>query len=274
MKKVALLIFTSLSLCTCKMYVQVFDTNSQDNKIENDFYTFENDTLKILYSFWSEKGLMIFSIYNKLEKPLYVDWKKSSYIDNSNKLNYWVDEEISKSIAVYGSYYYDGPLLMPGYALSSSASAGISTTRRLERITFIPPKSNYYRSQFYILPIPYFNLDVNSELSIEARSDNPKKKTKVYTKKYSKENSPLIFRNFLTFSFSEDFKNEFYIDNEFYISTIREMDIKHFEFYKMQEKGHFIEKDKDGNYVYIRPYKKETSFYLRIPKYGSIKSRK
>lgn len=272
MKKIVCIGFFIMTLYSCKMYVQVFDTNSINSKIENDCYIFENDTLKILYSFWSEKGLMIFSIYNKLEKPLYVDWKKSSYIDNSNKLNYWVDEEISKSAAVYGSYYYDGPLLKPGYATSATVVAGMSKKERIERITFIPPKSNYYRSQFYILPIPYFNFDTESEASLMPRNDKPKKKTKVYSNNFLKENSPIIFRNFLTFSLSEDFKNEFYIDNEFYISSIKEMDIRHFEFYKT--KGPFIEKDEDGNYIFIRPYKKETSFYLKIPKYGSIKSRK
>lgn len=142
----------------CKSYVQVFNTNSSIKTNDKGFYIYENDSLKITYSFWKEKGLMTFSIFNKLDEPLYIDWKKSSYIDNSVKLNYWVDEEKSKALISYGSYFYDGPLLKPGYTISSTDGASFSSIVKVERITFIPPKSNYYRSQFYILPINFYKL--------------------------------------------------------------------------------------------------------------------
>ena len=54
---------------------------------------------------------MTFTIFNKLDIPIYIDWKKSSYIDNSVKLNYWVDEEMKKTLESYDNYYYSGPLL-------------------------------------------------------------------------------------------------------------------------------------------------------------------
>lgn len=248
----------------CKSYVQVFETNGTNVKKENNFYVFENDSLKITYSFWSQKGLMTFSIFNKLDQPLYIDWKKSSYIDNSVKLNYWIDEEKKKSLEYYGSYYYDGPLLKPGYAISNTRGVSVSSTVKVERITFIPPTSNYYRSQFYILPINFFKLDLQAPYKEVSRNDEPKKKTKVYEKSYSKDTSPLIFRNFLTFSFSENFENEFYIDNEFYISDIKEMDRRHFEYNK---------KDLGIKFQFAE-FRKETSFYLYIPKQGSIDHRK
>jgi hypothetical protein len=261
----------------CKSYVQVFETNTTNIKIKDEFYVFENDSLKITYSFWKQKGLMTFAIYNKLDKPLYVDWKKSSYIDNSVKLNYWVDEEKSKSLEVYGSYYYDGPLLKPGYAISKTGGASISSTIKVERITFIPPASNYYRSQFYILPISFYKLDTRTDYKEVPRNDKPEKKTKVYEKSYTKESSPLVFRNFLTFSFSEDFKTEFYVDNEFYISEIKEMDIRHFEYKKRDESikiGTFYLTDENGNILKFSDFKKESSFYIYIHKEGSIEYRK
>src|SRR5690606_24629018 len=219
----------------CKSYVQVFETNGTNLEIENEFYVYENDSLKITYSFWTQKGLMTFAIFNKLDKPLYIDWKKSSYIDNSVKLNYWIDEEKKKSIEYYGSYYYDGPLLKPGYAVSSTGGISVSSTVKVERITFIPPTSNYYRSQFYILPINFFKLDTKTNYDEVPRKDKPKKSTKVYKATFTKEESPLVFRNFLTFSFSEDFESEFYVDNEFYIQQVLEMDRRHFEQYKFDE---------------------------------------
>ncbi|NOX47779.1 MAG: hypothetical protein GXO89_12460 [Chlorobi bacterium] len=277
MKRIIQLTFITLLTYGCNSYVQIFETGSINTKVENEFYIFENDSLKIIYSFWKQKGLMSFAIFNKLEKPLYIDWKKSSYIDNSVKLNYWVNEEKKNSFESYGSYYYDGPLLIPGYASSNTGGVSVSTTIKVERITFIPPKSNYYRSQFYILAINYFKLDVKTNYNEVKRNDKPKKKTKVYEKSFSKENSPILFRNFLTFSLFEDFNTEFYVDNEFYISAIKEMDRKHFEYYKQDESikgGKFYLKDENGKPLKFSDFKKESSFYLYIPKGASIEDRK
>lgn len=90
MKKLIVIASILIFVYGCKTYVQVFDTKAKNIKVENEFYVFENDSLKITYSFWAKNGLMTFGIYNKLNKPLYIDWKKSSYIDNSVKLNYWI----------------------------------------------------------------------------------------------------------------------------------------------------------------------------------------
>jgi hypothetical protein len=277
MKKIIVIATILIFAYGCKTYVQLFDTKATNINIENEFYMFENDSLKITYSFWTEKGLMTFAIYNKLNKPMYIDWKKSSYIDNSVKLNYWIDEEKKKSLEYYGSYYYDGPLLKPGFAISNTGGASVSSTVKVERITFIPPKSNYYRSQFYILPIDFFKLDTKTEFKEVSRNDKPKKKTKIYKESYTNESSPLVFRNFLTFSFTENFEDEFYVDNEFYISDIREMDIRHFEYYKRDESykmGKVFLKDENGNNLMFSDFKRASSFYLYIPKEGSLEYRK
>jgi hypothetical protein len=266
MKKILLITVLGLILFGCKSYVQVFKTNSSVETDADGLYVYENDSLKITYNFWKAKGLMTFSIFNKLDKPLYIDWKKSSYIDNSVKLNYWVDEEKTKGLSAYGSYYYDGPLLKPRYAISSTVVASISSIVKVERITFIPPSSNYYRSQFYILPINFFKLDTKTEFDEVPRKDKPKKKTKVYKATFTKEKSPLVFRNFLTFSLSEDFETEFYVDNEFYIQQVLEMDKRHFEQYRLDETkwGKRYIKDENGWPILFSDFQSPSSFYLKI----------
>lgn len=277
MKKLIVLSLLIAGFYGCKSYVQIFDTNGTNFKTENDYYVFENDTLKITYGFWTDQGSMTFTIYNKFDKPLYVDWKKSSYIDNSVKLNYWIDEEKKKSLEYYGSYYYTGPFLMPGFTLGNSVGTSTSSTIKVERITFIPPKSNYNRSQFYILPIEFFPLSTETNFKEVPRKDKPKKKTKIYEKTYSIENSPLIFRNFLTFSFTENFENEFYVDNEFHVKSIKEMNRLDFEYVKKDESyksGKFYIKDENGNIRKFSHFEKGTSFYINIPREGSIEYRK
>ncbi len=273
MRKTIIPIFLILLITGCKSYVQVYETKTANNKENDEFFVFENDSLKITYGFWAHKGLMSFTIFNKLAKPLYVDWKKSSYIDNTIKLDYWVDKEISKSIEFYSGYYYNGPLTAPGLAVNAGSNVKVSTSTNLERITFIPPRSNHSRSQFYILPRSFIKLDRDTKFNEVPRNDKPKKNTKVYAKSYGLLESPRIFRNFLTFSYTEDFKEEFYIDNEFYIGKIREMDIRHFEYPKYDNKWYGKVKDKNGHIEMVRPLKKGNSFYIRLPKGKSVEER-
>jgi hypothetical protein len=276
MKNILILTFLSLFLFGCKSYVQVFNTNSTVDTNEEGFYVHENDSLKITYSFWKEKGLMTFSIYNKLDIPIYIDWKKSSYIDNAVKLNYWSDELKSKAMSLYSSYLYSGPLLKPGFAASATAGTTLTTTVRDERITFIPPLSYYYRSQFYVFPERFYRLDKETRFVKVPRRDRPEKTTKVYQASFTKHNSPLIFRNFLTFSLSENFETEFYIDNEFYIDEVFEMENKEFGFYKYDEskKGRSLIRDENGEPILFSKYKKPSSFFIKIPKERGVKERR
>ena len=239
MKKIICIASILLLVYGCKSYYQIFEIESIKMIVnENNDFVFENDSVKITYNFWAECGLLSFSIYNKLDKPLYIDWKKSSYIENSNKRDYWVDEEQANSASFYGNYFYYGAY--KSYGVSSSSTTKV----KIERITFIPPKSKYNRCQFYLLPISYYKLDKDLSFDEVQRQDKPKKNTKVYRINFTKESSPLVFRNFLAFSLTENFKDEFYIDNEFYIETIKEINEKH---------------------INVKSEKKGTAFFIFIP---------
>jgi hypothetical protein len=257
--KFSLFLFSILFFSSCTpIYVQLYKTKSINISNNERSYKFENDSIEINYSFWADKGIMSFSVYNKLSKPIYIDWKKSNFISNNNKFNYWNDEERSKalsaSLGYNGGYLYKGPLLIPYLSIyesnSASLTANSSITIKPERITFIPPKSVIYKSP-YFLTNSSFPDKTNFETKNESRLNNPKKNTIVFFKSFTKENSPLIFRNFLTFSLSEDFKNEFYIDNEFFVSEVDFIDKRHFE-------GYFIEKNKT---VYKNKYQKGIDFF-------------
>ena len=38
----------------------------------------ENDTLTLTFDFYRERGLMHLKVFNKLNVPLYIDWKQSA----------------------------------------------------------------------------------------------------------------------------------------------------------------------------------------------------
>lgn len=95
---------------------------------------------------------------------------------------------------------------------------------------------------------------------------NLKRTTKVYVIKFAKNNSPLVFRNFLTVSLTENFNNEFYVDNEFYVTKISEMSGGQFGNYKFDKTRKRYARNGNGNKIYESNYEKPTSFYIKVPK--------
>jgi len=265
MKNLFRLLLLVIILIGCnKRYIQVVETQTTNTEHSHEYYIYENDSLKVTYAFWANKGILSFTVFNKLEIPIYIDWKKSSFISNSFKFDYWVDEERGITASYYGSYFYNGPQVAPGYTVGGGVGVGSSSKVKIERITFIPPQSNYYRSQFYLLPISYYKIDTKETPKKVPFNGKPKKETSIYEVDFAIEGSPLVFRNFIAFSLSESFDNEFYVDNEFFISNIKEMDYRH---YKYKEKT-------DEGYVYQRPYKNKTSFYLNVPNSKNVRARR
>ena len=70
MKKLLFLLLV-VSMTACKNYVQLFETSTNSPRLKEDegLYVYETDTMKITYSFWVEKSIMAFAIYNKLDVP-------------------------------------------------------------------------------------------------------------------------------------------------------------------------------------------------------------
>lgn len=218
MRVVSFLIFLLLTFVSCAKYVNVYEVKPVSAGITiNKYYIFENDVVVITYSFWKERGVLSYTLYNKLDKPIYIDWKKSSLIRNGQKLDYWADETItnSKSNSAYNSGLYFGyyDLLTLSNTLTESKSV------KSERITFIAPRSAITRSKFVLYDLPYIAVKKANTLR-NIKETNSNKTYDVKYIAYTQENSPLRFRNYLTFSSTENFEREVSIDNEFYVSSI------------------------------------------------------
>lgn len=264
------LLFILISLTSCKTYVQVFETKSNNTISENNMYVFENDTLKIIYDFWHNRGILKFSIYNKLDKPLYIDWRKSSYIYNNMKINYWEEKEFRKSNSsfYYSSSHYYSSDYSPNYISgnSSGSISGIQSTiiTKTERVTFIPPKSTFVKNQFYIVGQRQFMIKDYSTIEMESEFREGKK-FKILEKEYNSSETPFLFRNFLTISLSEDISDESYIDNEFYVSKIQKLKTSNFS-YPLYDETKKPKKilliDSKGKTMKFSPFQKSGSFYL------------
>ena len=76
---------------------------------------------------------------------------------------------------------------------------------------------------------------------------------------FSANTSPIRFRNFLAFSFTEEMRDPFYTDDSFWLSGIMDMTYVHYQ-------GKYLGKDGDGYAKYEKPYRTPSRFYWRYSK--------
>lgn len=250
MKKsfLAVLFVSVILFVSCSPKVAHLYETKPMNGASNESNIFENDTVKIVYSFWSENGAYSFSVFNKLNVPLYIDWKKSSLVKNNDKLNYWSDEVLTQSSLKKstGLSYFGNSLL--------SLESGFTSSLKPEQITFIAPKSTIYKIQFYLNGSLDSKLPKNSEKLLVPKIGSPKKTEKILYINYRENNTPLFFRNFMTLSTSDKFEKEFYIDNGFYVFKVSEMSINQLT---GSSSGSWINLMKAST-----PYKKAANYYV------------
>jgi hypothetical protein len=290
-----LIIVAILQGCSTQInYVQIWKTEPIGMSKVGDYYVFENDTLKIVYYFWGEDGVMAFSLYNKTNKPIYIDWKKSTFISNAFKSDYWFDKiTIKSSFAISNSSYSNIISTLSSFSSSNtnqnitinrdktidsksqtntSSNGSIETSgnsnsltqgwshmsvSKQERITFLPPRTYIDKAMYKIHNNYYGDWKSGFTQISEALSSDPKKTTIISTKTFTNSNTPLDFRNFLTLSFKEDFSTEFYIDNEFYIKEVTSMEKRQFYQYKTDRTDNTIS-------IEILPkYKQGNNFFIK-----------
>ena len=184
-----------------------------------DEFVYENDTLKITYDFYSDNGTMKFTIYNKTDKPLYFDWKKSAYIINERKFAYWADEaEINARTTGYQIQWLEW--------LSTETSKTIGTIKSEDRIEFIPPRTKTAKDKFRLSKDEHIKTFKGPEISLINKNwkKNKSNQTELKTYSFNRSSTPLEFRNFVTYSFTEDFTEEISLDFSFWVTEILEMD--------------------------------------------------
>jgi hypothetical protein len=238
-----------LLIIACSPSYQVLETKSDKVSWEEDAFIYEDEMMLISYDFWGENGNMVFTVFNKTDKPLYLDWSKSSLIKGSKSFKYWKDIAISNGVMQgisYDSWFYANIDLR-----RIKARISIVETKP-EKVSFIEPSTMIGR-RFSPIWESVEIIYADNEFDEERNSSKPEKLAKVYSKTFDKDSSPLQFRNYLTFAFDQNFTTEFSIDTEFYVSKVLKMPKTHFERYRPAY-------SKDITY----PFKKSNSVYQLI----------
>ena len=239
-----------LTGCAPQPQIQVVTLRGSNVTPSDEGLMLDNDTLTLRYNFASERGRMAISIVNKLNQPLYVDWKRSSFIIGQNKMDYWrdvADVQLSGSGSSYGTMYSRYTVGYLGGSISKEDAVG-----------FIPPRTKLEKQQFVVIPIGSVNVRGPFEIRQEkARWIDQKKPVEVRTYIYPDDQSPVTFRNYITLSTDKDFKTEFHIDTKFWAS--------HVDVLPRDQVLSVLKSS--GGYDYSEPvaFRKADSFYVPLP---------
>jgi hypothetical protein len=222
-----------------KNRVQIMEVQSPNCIINGGILQYENDTIRIGYIFWSNGGTIGLYIYNKINRPIYIDWKKTSFITGSTKHDYW-DESVTIKEDGTVAHSSDGSLMSIPIAgtislgfsqfLNKSSFSSITKVTKSERITFISPETTIEKNLFRIVDnFVTLNECISNDTLLMLKQKHCLTEKYYYdevtkvgtlTQKYTEETSPLKFRSFITYSLDEKFMSEAYVNIHFYISGI------------------------------------------------------
>ncbi|MEZ0486031.1 hypothetical protein [Fibrella aquatica] len=213
-----------LILSGCAVNKSQLITLSSDNLTTSpdQGFVYDTDTLRLSYQFFSERGVMHLTIENKLNKPLYVDWKRSAFIIGQNKLDYWYDVA---AVNLYGAAYTNTyARYFRNWSTSNSTIALNGQISKENSVDFIPPGTKLTKDQFVLIPGPALVLPGQYSTERVASTDSLNRKpVDVQTYQYTPDTSPLKFRNYLTLSTDKEFKNELVLDSKFWASGVQVM---------------------------------------------------
>jgi len=220
-----------LTLTGCSVYQHV---NLKSNLQQNDKlgYLTENDSIAVKYSFNGQNGPIHIEFSNKSDKPFYIDWRKSALISNGQSISLWKDEaRISASSTEYKVH--------PENEFINSTSNIEGSIVKKDKVTFVPPHSNVSVNS-YILQSRFFaNPAQKGERAVFYTTEG---KTSARKFSFSKEDSPLNFRIFLSISGDDSFKNPVQFDNSFWVSDYVETSVSPRELNVIPENQFYIRK--------------------------------
>ena len=169
-----ILIFTS-----CVRY-QFISIGSNLKETANKEYLMEDDTVSLKYSFSGEDFPITLTVFNKLQQPLYFDWKSSVVIMNDNQINDAFNCE--NQVA----------------SIAPQSSTTVKTNNLSDKFIPLSPQDKITDSGF--------------------ATSNGITSVKVHV--FNEENSPVYFRSVLALSTQKDLSSPLFYDHPFWVSGI------------------------------------------------------
>jgi len=193
---------------SCSTYQYFTLASSEVRKDTSKRFSWENDTVQVVYDYYGYGGPIWMSITNKTDKPMYINWKKSAIIENGNATSLY-----NSNVQLSGSF--------EATRNWRSTSGNIASSFTLpDGMDFIPPGSRVAKD---------LNLSIRtSPVSNQNLSGVPQQlKTGTYAGaasytmySFDPAASPLQFKSYLTFVLGDNNVTEFAVRHSFYAQSI------------------------------------------------------
>lgn len=202
-----------LTSCAVTDYYQVYKTTPENGTVHKNKILFEDNNCSVYYDLWTDGGSVHFSIYNKTENDLTVHLNKTFFVLNGVAYEYFQNRTFSKlsnnqkKITSFGYLFDWNDKDSEVVEVAGTKATGFSTSYIEKPEITIPPKTLINISEFNVTNKFY----TDCELVKYPSRDNIK------TLKFSRDNSPFIFYNLITYSSKSDTLR---LENKFYVSEI------------------------------------------------------
>lgn len=203
--------YLCLASCSAPSYLSTISSTAESlNQNEIGEFILENDSLQIVYNFRSINAPIHIEVYNKLSKPLYIDWNRSAIIINNLATNY-----LGKTTRIQGHSAGSSYVSSSGYSWGSANFVG--SIDIAQPISIIPPKSKIKETHLS-LKVNFNNIDdknfAEASIGIADGSNYARAKQASFTR----EDTPFIFNSYLTLQYeNEDY---FHYDDAFYVKKL------------------------------------------------------
>lgn len=193
MKQKILLACVALLMTSCSTtYYQIVDVKSTNLQKESNSYVYNDGNCKIIYNFWEEGGNSGFSMANLSDEVIYLDLGITFYIENGIAYDYY-RAKTGKNLK-----------LVEANASSNNSNSDIAFTEK--PVVAIPPHAAKTLYGYCIVG------DVIQDCSVKMMV----KKAQPEGKTFSESESPIYFRNYITYRKGESGEAKV-ITNDFYI---------------------------------------------------------
>jgi hypothetical protein len=179
---------------------------------------YEDNSCKVSYNLWAEKGNIGFTFLNKTEENIYLDLAESFFIINGNAYDYYKNrvftsskgsqQELSASGVATGINYL-GFLQTKAITNKTGTSSNYSVAYNEEKIVCIPPLSSKKVSEYTIVQSIYRDCDLLRY---------PKNKN-IIKKDFTESTTPYTFGNKIAYTLGQSEKI-IRIENNFFVSEI------------------------------------------------------
>lgn len=214
------LLFSSCST----YYISKLNSPDLNKNEETGVFVFENDSMRVAYNFFGENAPVTIDVYNKLDEPLYIDWQRSALIVDDQATSYMGDNfVINGHSSSFGSSYRS----LDDWRTSLSEGTFNGTATIPRGLTFVPTKSKITQTKLKLANLFYEDIADSSYRSVDlATNDGAMRKIKV--RNYTKENTPLTLRSYLTMYVLDDLTNKtknMVFEQHFYVNQVSKLGV-------------------------------------------------